>query len=155
MTNHFTTCPIKYPVSRVIPAFRKKLSIPIEAKSLSTLRALITCSRARAIIDPKTQPTTKKIIARTIFGVNWTKPHHKFWSEELNTSPHVSQILFIIIIPSRRSGSPPEADRLPRTEINNKSTKQDTLLSFDLIKVIPCIISISEEHRQKSYPLFA
>src|SRR3989338_4385550 len=69
-TNHFATCPIKYPVSRVIPALLKKSSAPIDLKRLSILRALKTCSIARATTLPKSQPTTKKTTAKTSLGVN-------------------------------------------------------------------------------------
>src|SRR3989338_9577831 len=97
ITNHFTTSPTKCPVFRLTPALRKKFSAPIDLKRLSILRLSNTCSMARAIKEPKTQPTTKKTTATISFGANCTKLHQRVLSDSLKTSPQVSQILFIIV----------------------------------------------------------
>src|SRR3989344_4773226 len=97
ITNHFTTSPTKCPVFRLTPALRKKFSAPIDLKRLSILRLSNTCSMARAIKEPKTQPTTKKTTATISFGANCTKLHQRVLSASLKTSPQVSQILFIIV----------------------------------------------------------
>src|SRR3989344_4528103 len=97
ITNHFTTSPTKCPELRFTPAFLRKFSTPRDRKRLSILRLSNTCLIALESKEPKTQPITKKTIAITSFGVNWTKLHQRVLSDSLKTSPHVSQMLFIII----------------------------------------------------------